>query len=106
MIIFLQPQRYPTKESRVGLIGTLLKEQALSWFAPLFEMRSPILSNFEVFFETFAEAFGKHDKARWATTKIPSLCQGSQSASVYAFEFKQLASDINWDKQALMSEFY
>jgi hypothetical protein len=106
LITFLQPQRYPTEESRVGLVGTLLTGQALSWFAPLFETRSPILSNFEAFLEAFAEAFGEHDKARWATTKIRALRQGSRSASVYASEFRQLACDINWDEQALMSQFY
>ena len=90
----------------MGLIGTLLTGQALSWFAPLFEKRSPVLNNFETFLEAFAEAFGEHDKARWATTKIRSLRQGTRSASVYASDFRQLASDINWDEEALMSQFY
>ena len=106
LITALQPERYPTEESRVGLVGTLLTGQALSWFAPLFEKQSPILNNFETFLEAFAEAFGKHDKARWATTKIRSLRQGTRSASVYASDFRQLACDINWDEEALMSQFY
>ena len=37
LITFLQPERYPIDESRVGLVGTLLIGQALSWFAPLFK---------------------------------------------------------------------
>jgi len=106
LITALQPDRYPTEESRVGLVGTLLTGQALSWFAPLFEKRSPILNNFETFLEAFAEAFSEHDKARWATTKIRSLRQGTRSASVYASDFRQLACDINWDEEALMSQFH
>lgn len=106
LITVLQPERYPTEEARVGLVGTLLTGQALSWFAPLFEKRSPILSNFEMFLEAFAEAFGEHDKVRWATTKIRSLRQGARSASVYASDFRQLASDINWGEEALVSQFY
>ena len=106
MITFLQPERYPTDESRVGLVGTLLIEQALSWFAPLFEKRSPILNNFEIFLEAFAEAFGEHDNTRRATTKIRSLQQRSRSASIYASDFKQLACDINWGEEALISQFY
>lgn len=105
LIIALQPQRYPTDESRVGLVGTLLSGQALSWFAPLFEARSPILSNFDTFLATFSEAFGEHDKNRWATTKIRALRQGSRSASLYASEFRQLACDINWGEEALVSQF-
>jgi hypothetical protein len=106
LITALQAERYPTEESRVGLVGTLLTGQALSWFAPLFEKRSPILNNFETFLEAFAEAFGEHDKTRWATTKIRSLRQGTRSVSVYASDFRQLACDINWDEEALMSQFY
>jgi Retrotransposon gag protein len=106
LITALQPERYPTEESRVGLVGTLLTGQALSWFAPLFEKQSPILNNFGTFLEAFAEAFGEHDKARWATTKIRSLRQGTRFASVYASDFRQLACDINWDEEALMSQFY
>lgn len=106
LITVLQPERYPTEESRVGLVGTLLTGQALSWFAPLFEKRSSILNNFETFLEAFAEAFGEHDKVRWATTKIRSLRQGMRSTSVYASDFRQLVCDINWDEEALMSQFY
>jgi hypothetical protein len=72
----------------------------------LFENRSSILSNFETFLEVFTKAFGEHDKVRWATTKIRSLRQGSRSASVYASDFRQLASDINWGEKALVSQFY
>src|SRR4028118_1685606 len=62
LITALQAERYPTEESRVGLVGTLLTGQALSWFAPLFEKQSPILNNFETFLEAFAEAFGEQDR--------------------------------------------
>ena len=64
------------------------------------------MNNFDIFLEAFAEAFGEHDKARWATTKIRSLWQGTRSASTYASDFRQLTCDINWDEAALMSQFY
>ena len=95
LVTVLQPERYPTEESRVGLVGTLLTGQTLSWFAPLFEKRPPILSNVETFLEAFAEAFGEHVKARWATTKILSLRQGAHFTLVYASDFRELACDIN-----------
>ena len=106
LVTMLQPQRYPTEESRVGFVGTLFTGQALSWFAPLFENRSPILSNFEAFLQAFAEAFAEHDKARVAASKIYSLRQGSRPASVYASDFRQLAADINWGEEALMCQFH
>lgn len=106
LITILQPQRYPTDVARVGLVGTLLTGQALSWFAPLFEKNATILNNFEAFLEAFAEAFSEHDKTRSATTKIRNIRQGARSASTYASEFRQLACDINWDEPALISQFY
>ena len=90
----------------MGLVGTLLIGQALSWFAPLFEKNAAILSNFDAFLGAISEAFGEHDKIRSATTKIRSLRQGTRSASNYASEFCQLACDINWDEPALISQFY
>jgi hypothetical protein len=106
LITILQPERYPTKQSRVGLIGTLLTGQALSWFAPLFEKRAPVLNNFEAFLATFAEAFEDHDEARSTTTKIYILRQGTHPPSVYMSDFRLLACDINWDKEVLMSQFH
>lgn len=106
LVTMLQPERYPTEESKVGLVGTLLTGSALSWFALLFEQRSPILSNFETFREALTAAFGEHDKARVALNKIYVLRQGSRSVSVYASEYRQLAADINWGEQALMDQFY
>ncbi|KAG0611152.1 hypothetical protein M758_7G119800 [Ceratodon purpureus] len=106
LITMLQPERYPTEESKVGLVGILLTGSALSWFAVDFEQRSPILTNFETFIAALTEAFGEHDKARVTLNKIYALQQGSRSVSVYASEYIQLAADINWDKKALMDQFY
>ena len=106
LITILQLQRYRTDVTCVGLVGTLLTGQALSWFAPLFEKNVAILSNFEAFLGAFSEVLGEHGKTHSATTKICNLCQGTRSASNYTSEFWQLACDINWDEPALISQFY
>ena len=95
LITILQLQQYSTDITRVGLVGTLLTRQSLSWFAPLFKKNATILSNFEAFLRAFSEAFGEHDKIRLATMKICSLRQDTRSTSNYASEFWQLACDIN-----------
>jgi hypothetical protein len=69
-------------------------------------MGAPFLNNFEAFLTAFAEAFEDHDKARSATTKICILLQGSCPACVYVSDFRLLACDINWDKEALMSQLH
>ena len=106
LITILQPQRYSTDATCVGLVGTLLTGQTLSWFAPLFEKNAAILSNCEAFLGAFNEAFDEHDKIRLASTKIRSLRQGTRSALNYASKFWQLTFDINWDELALISQFY
>jgi hypothetical protein len=106
LITILQPERYPTEQSQVGLVGTLLIGQSRSLFAPLFERRAPILNNFEVFLATFTEVFKDYDKACLATTKIRVLRQRLCPASVYVLDFKLLVCNITWDEEALMSQFH
>lgn len=105
LLIRMQPLRYPTGEIQVGLIGTLLSGTALSWFSPLVEKNSPLLQDLDDFLEEFTNTFGETDKARTATTKLRSLQQRSRAASVYAAEFRQLACDVDWDDNALISTF-
>jgi len=61
---------------------------AFFWFAPLFEHQSPLLNNFEAFFEKFNATFGDLDKKHMSNIKIQSLYQGSHLVVVYALEFK------------------
>ena len=79
----------------------MLTKQALSWFAPLFERKTPILNNFEVFLAAFAEAFKDHDKACLATIKIRVLWQGLDPKSVYASNFKLLYAILIGTKKCL-----
>jgi hypothetical protein len=64
------------------------------------------LNNFEAFLVAFAEVFEDHDKACSTTTKIRVLRQESHPVSIYALDFRLLAFDINWDEEALMSQFH
>jgi hypothetical protein len=64
------------------------------------------LNNFEAFLAIFAKVFEDHVKARSTTTKIRVLRQELRHASIYASNFKLLACDINWNKEALMSQFH
>ena len=105
LIIRMQPLRYPTEETQVGFIGTLLSGTALSWFSPLVEKNSPLLQDFHGFLEEFTNTFGETDRVRTATTKLRSLQQRARAASIYAAEFRQLACDVDWDDNALISAF-
>ena len=58
LVIQMHPMRYSTNASRAGLVGTLLTDIVLAWFAPLLEKISPLLNNFEEFIKEFKACFG------------------------------------------------
>ena len=64
-----------------------------------------LLEDLYDFLIEFNDIFGKIDRVQTATTKFQSLGQGSRSISVYVADFHQLACDIDWDDNALISAF-
>jgi hypothetical protein len=72
----------------VAFIGSLLSGNALSWFAPFLEKRSPVLQNMAQFEAFFTVVFGDSDRERVAKTKMQSLRQETRSATIYAVEFQ------------------
>ena len=67
----MHPNIYPTDTMRVGLVGTLLLETTLTWFAPLLEKKSSLLQDFEGFINLRISAkFEDTDSVRTAINKI------------------------------------
>ena len=87
LIFCLQAQIYLTAKIQIGLIGSLLIRAAFSWFSPLLEKNSLLLTDLDAFLIKFTNTFGETDRARTATTKLRSLQQLSRAASVYAAKF-------------------
>ena len=105
LVLTMHPRRYQDDTTRIGLVGTLLTGAALSWFAPLMEMNSPLLADYGNFMREFEQMFGEHDKVRTATTKLRALRQSNRPATVYPSEFRQISCDLRWDAAALISQF-
>ncbi len=95
LVFCLQPHKYATEETQVGLIGSLLTGTALSWFSSLLEKDFPLLANLDQFLEEFNKTFGERDRALIAITKLRTLQQRSRLASAYVAEFQQLACDLD-----------
>ena len=90
---------------QIGLISSLLTRAAFSWFSPLLEKNSPLLTDLDAFLAEFTNTFNETDRARTATTKLQSLQQQSRVASMYTAKFRQLACDVDWDDNALINAF-
>jgi hypothetical protein len=91
--LWLRPSRYPDDSTQVAFIGSLLLENALSWFAPFLEKNLPVLQNMAQHEALFTTAFGDSDRERVAETKMQNLCQGTRSA-IYLSKFLQLTCDL------------
>jgi hypothetical protein len=105
LVFRLQPHRYATEETQVGLIGSLLSGTALSWFSSLLEKDSPLLADLDRFLDEFSRTFGERDRTLIATTKLRTLQQRSRPTSAYVVEFQQLACDLDWNNTALITMF-
>ena len=100
--------RYMQDEAKVATVGTLLSGDALAWFNPLIEdqqKHAEILNSWPNFKSSFTSTFGELDAAVLAANNIRKLVQGNRSASAYASQFRQLASDLSWNDAALMSQY-
>jgi hypothetical protein len=105
LIFQLQPQRFPDDKIKISFIGTLLTGSALSWFSPLLERNSYLLSDLSLFLQEFQQTFGDFDRATTAANELRSLKQGLRSASEYAGTFRQISSDLDWGDAALIDQF-
>jgi len=101
----MQPQRYPTTKSQVGLISTLFTGVTLLWFSPLLEKNSLILVDLDTFLTKFNNTFGNTNRVQTIITKLRSLQQKSCIALTYTTEFRLLTNDVDWDDNALISAF-
>jgi len=93
LIIELHQHCYLNDRTQVGLIGTLLLSTTITWFTPFLECQFPLLNNFETFKKEFVVFSTNSDNT--TTNKLQAFHQGTHLASMYVFEFKQLACDIS-----------
>ncbi len=105
LVIRLHPHWYPIGPIQIGFIGILFLGITLVWFTLLMEHQSPLLNDFEAFFEKFNATFGDFDKEHMFSMKIQFLCQGSCLVAVYALKFRYLACDISWGEPTFISQF-
>ncbi|KAH7415489.1 hypothetical protein KP509_14G047700 [Ceratopteris richardii] len=61
LYICMQRDRDLDEAFKVGFIGTLLCDQALSWFAPILEKNMEVLQDYEGFLQELTATFGDAD---------------------------------------------
>jgi hypothetical protein len=108
LVFMICPARYPTDAVRVATVGMLLTGRARSWMTPYLEnpdVHQDLLNNYANFKALMTSTFGESDRALVSGNKIKRLSQGSRPASSYASDFRLLASDLDWNDDALRFQY-
>lgn len=102
----LQPNSFPTESSRVAYMTTLLVGKALDWATALWERRSPLTSNSDLFIAEMRKVFHHPVSGAEVDHRLLQLAQGTRSVAEFAIEFRTLAAESEWDQRALKAAFH
>ncbi len=99
LYISLQPSSFPTEESKVAFIITLLSGWAASWGTTLWEQRLPCCASFRSFSEELKKVFDRAASGREAARLLAELQQGDRTVTNYSIEFRTLAAECGWNSE-------
>uniref|UniRef100_A0A8C5QHS7 Retrotransposon gag domain-containing protein n=1 Tax=Leptobrachium leishanense TaxID=445787 RepID=A0A8C5QHS7_9ANUR len=101
----LTPWSYPTDRAKIAFVINHLTDKALRWANPLWETDKPIVYNYREFMSAFRRVFDPTGPKTNAAKSLLRLRQGTKSLGDYALEFRSLASELNWNNEALVAVF-
>ncbi|CAJ0922029.1 unnamed protein product, partial [Ranitomeya imitator] len=101
----LSPLLYPTDRAKVAFIVSHLEGEALAWVNPLWQRDDPLVSQLNLFLDTFCKVFDEPGRLVSTTESLFNLYQGNLSVAQYAIRFWTLSSDLGWNNEALVERF-
>jgi Retrotransposon gag protein len=104
-IFALQPARYATDQIKTRFTGTLLCNEALSWFRDVVQNKVYLLDDYSQFILDFTALFDDPNAKRHACTSLKRLRQGRGSVLAYSAKFRRLASETGYNEDALLDIF-
>lgn len=102
----LQPSSFPTENSKVAYVITLLTGKALDWASALWDQKSPLTINSQHFIDEMKRVFQHPASKGDVDHRLLNLSQGTRSAAEFAIEFRTLATESGWDQRALRATFH
>ncbi len=79
LYIEMQPQKFPTKRSKVAFLISLLSGRALSWARAIWNANTAIINSYDAFTNHFKEVFGLATGALSVWDQLLRLRQGTSS---------------------------
>jgi hypothetical protein len=107
-----RPSAFASDETKVNYALSFLKGTALNWFEPYLleggNLPPPLfLSDYAAFCAELHANFGPLDPVGSAESKLETLrMRNDTDISKYVVTFNQLATQVNWDSNALRHAFY
>ncbi len=105
LFVSQQPVLYPTEESRIAFLCSLLTGKALDWVTAVWNFNRPAFTSFESFLQRFRAVFDLPEGGDAAGEQILTLKQGRNTAAEFALAFRTLAAQTGWPDDPLKLHF-
>ncbi len=102
LYISFQPSSFPTEESKIAFVITLLSGRAALWGTTVWEQKLPCCTSFQSFLEEIRKVFDWAASGREAARFLAELRQGDRSV----IEFRTLAAECQWNSEAQWDMFF
>ncbi len=99
-------QSFPTEESKIAFIITLLSGRASLWGTNVWEQKLPCCTSFQSFSEEIRKVFDRAASGREAARFLAELRQGDRSVTDFSIEFHTLAAECWWNSEAQWDMFF
>ncbi len=100
LYISLQPLSFPTEESKIAFVITLLFGWAALWGTTVWEQKLPCCTLFQSFSEEIKKVFDQAVAGREVARFLAELRQGNRSVTDYSIEFRTLVTECCWNLEA------
>lgn len=105
LYISLQLSSFPTEESKIAFIITLLTGRAASWGTTVWEQRLPCCASFQAFSQELKKVFDRAAYGREAARLLAELRQGDRTVADYSIAFRTLSAECGWNSEAQLDLF-
>ena len=106
LVFALQPATFPTDGAKVAYVITLLSGRARDWGTATWSNNEGVREDFALFSSEMRKVFDRSKQGREAAREVLQLRHGCQSVSDYAIQFRTLASESGWNKDAFYDVFF
>ncbi|KAL0177569.1 hypothetical protein M9458_026463, partial [Cirrhinus mrigala] len=105
LVFTMQPALYPTDQSQIAFITSLLTGPALRWAETIWHQGGPAAHSIRTFITHFKEVLGRSDGEVSVGEQLYHLKQGVMSTQEYSLRFRTLAAASGWNERSLLTTY-